>query len=736
MENEAIKKIIDIFGIEPSMTGIILGAAGSPSILASISYAINTAALMAATILVIWTGVTAAMNTAHEGEQVMGRDYNSMWVPLRSALSIAFLVPMVSGYSLIQVFVMVTAATGFKAADLAWNKAIDHLHTQGGIISVAPPQSDQLGIALFKSSLCMVRTNGIYNMKPRTKNAISLVESRTEFIDSETGGEYGESKPKKYRTYFSYDGIREENLGRGICGVFAIEHEVFGTSHERTVALSMHNASVRGVKWLRAHTHQIAIDFLHGRYEHHREPKKFTQQQTADRLNAVIAQYNAYIQKSAAAAIRASIDQTGDTNTRFFREARDSGWMMAGSWFWTISAMNRRVADIVKAQPAFSLPNTSNMPKHWEQELQRVENNVNKNVIRKMRATTAGTAGFNNTDGGVWSGFKRITNDVLARFIGAINKMLNEKGEPEIALQSFGHVLITTSEAMVGASLAAKSLAASAEQSIAGIAAKLVGAGGVSFTLINWIITAVVLAAIPLFICGLVLAFWFPAVPFINWIAAIMGWLVMLVEAVVAAPFWAAAHAIGAGSGMAGQHGRQGYMLILSLVSRPVLMIAGLFGAFLVMHYSAKFLLYSFVPFVQGMNAGSVSGLVSIIAMCILLVALSLIVANRAWSLIYAIPDRVLAWIGANAPQLGEQQTEQESKQMFIAAGAKGSEAGGGAMKKMTDNVDKQAAKAEGGQQGASNQDHGDTASKANLNRREEEKLLPGNVVPKSDQKD
>ena len=62
---------------------------------------------------------------------------------------------------------------------------------------------------------------------------------------------------------------------------------------------------------------------------------------------------------------------------------------------------------------------------------------------------------------------------------------------------------------------------AGAEGSIAGMAAKLVGAGGVAFTLIDWIITAVVLAAVPLFICGLMLAFWFPAVPFINWLAAI-----------------------------------------------------------------------------------------------------------------------------------------------------------------------------------------------------------------------
>ena len=63
-------------------------------------------------------------------------------------------------------------------------------------------------------------------------------------------------------------------------------------------------------------------------------------------------------------------------------------------------------------------------------------------------------------------------------------------------------------------------------------------------------------------------------------------------------------------------------MLILSMVSRPALMVASLFRAFLVMHCACKFLLYSFVPFMEGMNAGSLSGVVTFIAMCVLLMAL------------------------------------------------------------------------------------------------------------------
>ena len=741
--NEAIKNIIDIFGIEPSMTGVILGSAGSPSILASISYAINGAALMAATVLIIWTGTTAIMNMAHEGEEVMGKGYNSMWVPLRSALAIAFLVPMVSGYSLIQVFVMVTAATGFKAADFAWSKAIDHLDRKGGLVSVAPPYTDQLGIALFKSNMCMIKTNDMHSLERGTAGGplIALPPYETGLEEYRTGGGRSKNTAQRFYIRFSYDGKKKERLGKSVCGAYAIEHPFTGTGYERAVAATMHHGTGLGLRQLRQDVNQIALKFLKGRNPDRPDERKvINQQQTANLLNEAIGLYNARVQGYASGAIKAGMDPAGRANEKFFQEARENGWMMAGSWFWTIAAMNRRIAEIIKAQPAFSLPDTSRMVDDWQFELNILEKEINRHVVRKMQITTAGTAGRLGADGDLWSAFKQGSNDAMADLMQGVNTLLNEDGEPEVKIQSLGHTLIGGVELMLVAAFVGDRVAAAAGK-IEEAATSLLkgkgnsGRGGFISSTADWLVWMIILLAVPIFICGVLLAFWFPAVPFINWMAAIMGWLIMLVEAVVAAPFWAAAHAVGRGDGIAGRHGAPGYMLILSLIARPVLMVAGLFGAFLVMHYGCKFLLYSFVPFMAGMNAGSLSGVVTFIAMCILLVTLCLIVANRSWSLIYVIPDKVLAWVGGHAPQLGERETEGQSKQMFVAGISKTTEAGPGAVNKLQKKAEDKKRQgndqAEGGEEGGTSRNQG---GHDHQTKREDQKHLPGQKQTPEDQ--
>ena len=79
---------------------------------------------------------------------------------------------------------------------------------------------------------------------------------------------------------------------------------------------------------------------------------------------------------------------------------------------------------------------------------------------------------------------------------------------------------------------------------------------------------------------GLTLAFVVPMIPWLMFLAGVLGWLVLVCEAVVAFPFWMLGHLTFAGEGM---HGRatEGYSLLFSIVMRPFLMVLGLFvGSF------------------------------------------------------------------------------------------------------------------------------------------------------------
>jgi len=62
---------------------------------------------------------------------------------------------------------------------------------------------------------------------------------------------------------------------------------------------------------------------------------------------------------------------------------------------------------------------------------------------------------------------------------------------------------------------------------------------------------------------GFTLAYYLPAIPIIFWVLGIVGWLIMVLGAVVAAPLWAASHVLPEGEGFAGPAARQGYMLLV-----------------------------------------------------------------------------------------------------------------------------------------------------------------------------
>jgi len=135
--NKAVQSIIDIFGINPGSLDAIIHGTNAPGIIASVSSVINAAALTAAVAMIIWTTITMTANTAHDGEPG-GKSHSNLWVPLRSAFSLALVLPIAKGYSLVQIMILLFALLGFKFADMAWDAVLDlsvwpeneHVHTE------------------------------------------------------------------------------------------------------------------------------------------------------------------------------------------------------------------------------------------------------------------------------------------------------------------------------------------------------------------------------------------------------------------------------------------------------------------------------------------------------------------------------------------------------------------------------------------------------------------------------
>ena len=148
-------------------------------------------------------------------------------------------------------------------------------------------------------------------------------------------------------------------------------------------------------------------------------------------------------------------------------------------------------------------------------------------------------------------------------------------------------------------------------------------------------------------------------------------WHCMLIEAVIAAPIWAASHAMPEGNGFVGQRAMAGYMVALSLFLRPTLMIFGFFAAAVLIIVMGKVVALLFIPAMSGMIGDHLAGIVTLFAMLGILVVVIIQIAHRAFGLIHEVPDKVLRYIGGGAENLGEASQEQQSRSIFIGGAAK-----------------------------------------------------------------
>lgn len=117
----------NIFGI---VDGVLHGTGSQ--IMGQMFGVFNSAVLALGGIIIMYTLLVSTMNTAHEG-QMLGQKWSSIWVPLRSTLGLALLIPKATGYCLMQVFVMWIVVQGVGAADKVWGAALSYLN-RGGVI--------------------------------------------------------------------------------------------------------------------------------------------------------------------------------------------------------------------------------------------------------------------------------------------------------------------------------------------------------------------------------------------------------------------------------------------------------------------------------------------------------------------------------------------------------------------------------------------------------------------------
>ena len=128
-------------------------------------------------------------------------------------------------------------------------------------------------------------------------------------------------------------------------------------------------------------------------------------------------------------------------------------------------------------------------------------------------------------------------------------------------------------------------------------------------------------------------------------------------ELMVAAPLWAAVHAIPTGEGAIPQEAKQGWKMLLALFVEPALLVFGFFLSIVVFQAAAWLVDHTFAAVaMSAITAGGTGGLgaataslFGTILMMVILVVIYWKIALWSFSLIMLIPNKALEWAGMQA---------------------------------------------------------------------------------------
>lgn len=140
---------------------------------------------------------------------------------------------------------------------------------------------------------------------------------------------------------------------------------------------------------------------------------------------------------------------------------------------------------------------------------------------------------------------------------------------------------------------------------------------------------------------GATLAIYLPFIPYMIFTVTALGWLLTVVESIIAAPLIALGLVIPAGDEMGKLS--TALMLLANIFLRPMLMLFGFILAANVYKAAITLVDYGMSMVVAQVSAQTIF---SFIVILIVYVSFILSLANTSFSLIYAVPDKILRWLG------------------------------------------------------------------------------------------
>ena len=625
--------------------------------------------LLAMGLLLFVKTIASMLDTAHEGE-ALGQDRSTTWTPLRLVGAVGLLLPLVNGYSLAQVIVLWVTLSGAGLADAIWEKALTHFTSPSLYTTPPPPQARRLAVAMLASNVCELMVNDIpargttkYLVEPQhTLSSIGTVTERTTRWSS---ADLGEAACGGYILREPAQGIDPRQGATGfdaLDGFLKWVADLFGFGAEvrQDFSDALLNAHDIAALEMRRELEPLAKNIFMGKAELGEcvisPTGKLVNTHCISVIDAAAEHYATRLQ----GLVTGVVNVTGQRAfTEFSGHAQQEGWFTAGSWFYRLAAlsdyMNKMALNVPEPYPI----------RIWE-KLPKEDVETYAHLFKRLEAVVLeaeSDAGLGLTNG---DPNNSTVDDVSRGFLRAtldwITQSLIGKTHPIFAIAWIGHALIATVLSALGVFGVSKLLATTTgagrlTQALGGLTDAVTSQNpSGAFTMTSMVLGAVVLALLGF---ALTAAIYLPMAPFIIWTIACLHWLLLVFEALVAAPVWALLF-LKNGKGLMAET-TTGWLMLFSLLLRPTLMLFGLLAATTISYGLLSLVTGTFTVAAINAASGNMTGPVILVGLLILFVLLAVDLTLRCFSLIHRLPDAALRWIGGHVEGALEHQEMQHT---------------------------------------------------------------------------
>ena len=656
------------------------GGEGAQSVMGELIFSLfgvlNCCCALVCAWLFILTTLSATLGAAQDGQGIAGRRYSNAWIPVRYSFAMGAVTPIFNGLNAMQLLMLSCIAVSVQFADAMWTEGLEQLAKIDTVFAKSQPVT-----AVSAGRVLPVL------MEHHVLKAYFKEQEKCAFAEGDSREREGWSRNRYCISLELPRLLHCPNL-RGDDG------------YGMTLNPALHFADLGGMRVttpVRDASEALAKAFSPEGALYRATEASVKKALASDGTNLYaacgIGELARLYQETVSSALKEGMEKAAadkkDSLARYVQDASSQGWWMAGSYYWTLAKMAadsvEAMQDRTEAQPV----NVEALSDFMNPDLERSLGIAREIGRRSAELVSTGQSGNPVSGSFDISGSEKADTEEEPSLAGRIGGFFSgasqalaefaldesQVGEGLVSVIS-GHDLVFS---VVRASRVLMNVCENAVVAYVGLKAAARGLGGMVKNPVVGAVTGTVSEALdmagklalclaaPIWLVCWFYAYMLPMLPFLAWVAAVIGWLVLCLEALAACPVWLAAHCMPEGDGFAGASARAGYALFLSVLLRPMLLILSFFLCMVLLSVSGSFMGALLLPFFDAQEtafaAGGVGtsgwGVTASISTVILVGLVTGLFTWKIFSLITLMPDRIIRWAGQLIANLGDMGTEQ-----------------------------------------------------------------------------